>query len=53
MGPLLKGTLWESSAVPELRSQAFKVAETLVKQLSEKNTADIKEDVQTVLEYEI
>lgn len=53
LGPLLKGTLWESVAVPELRSQTFKVAKTLVKQLSEKSTADIKESIQPVLEYEI
>jgi uncharacterized NAD(P)/FAD-binding protein YdhS len=32
-GPLLKGTLWESSAVPELRSQAFRLAEMLVRQI--------------------
>jgi uncharacterized NAD(P)/FAD-binding protein YdhS len=53
LGPLLKGTLWESIAVPELRSQAFKVAETLAKQLSETSSANIKESVQAVLEYEI
>jgi uncharacterized NAD(P)/FAD-binding protein YdhS len=53
LGPLLRGTLWESIAVPELRSQTFKVAETLVTQLSEKSSANIKESVQAVLEYEI
>jgi len=53
VGPLLKGTLWESVAVPELRSQTFKVAEILTRQLSEKSAADIKEAVQPVLEYEI
>lgn len=30
LGPLLRGTLWESVAVPELRSQARRVAETLL-----------------------
>jgi uncharacterized NAD(P)/FAD-binding protein YdhS len=30
LGPLLKGTLWETVAVPELRSQARRVAETLL-----------------------
>jgi len=30
IGPLLRGTLWESIAVPELRVQALKVAQTLV-----------------------
>jgi len=53
LGPVLKGTLWESSAVPELRSQAFRVAEILVKQLSEKSAVEIKEATQPVLEYEI
>ncbi len=30
MGPLLKGSLWETTAVPELRLQAFQVAETIL-----------------------
>ncbi len=30
IGPLLRGTLWESIAVPELRGQALRVAQTLV-----------------------
>jgi uncharacterized NAD(P)/FAD-binding protein YdhS len=29
-GPLLRGTLWESIAVPELRGQALRVAQTLL-----------------------
>jgi uncharacterized NAD(P)/FAD-binding protein YdhS len=29
-GPLLKGSLWETTAVPELRGQAMRVAETLL-----------------------
>lgn len=33
MGPLLRGTLWESIAVPELRGQAMRVAETLLDEL--------------------
>ncbi len=53
VGPLLKGTLWESIAVPELRSQTFKIAESLVKEHSEKVPADIKESEHEVLEYEI
>jgi uncharacterized NAD(P)/FAD-binding protein YdhS len=32
LGPLLRGTLWESVAVPELRSQARHLAETLLGQ---------------------
>jgi uncharacterized NAD(P)/FAD-binding protein YdhS len=53
LGPMLKGTLWETSAVPELRSQAFKLAEIMVKQLSEQTLSNIKEDVHAVLEYQI
>jgi uncharacterized NAD(P)/FAD-binding protein YdhS len=30
LGPLLRGTLWESIAVPELRGQALRVAQTLI-----------------------
>ena len=30
LGPLLRGTLWETIAVPELRGQASQVAATLV-----------------------
>ena len=30
LGPLLRGTLWETVAVPELRVQARRVAETLL-----------------------
>jgi uncharacterized NAD(P)/FAD-binding protein YdhS len=30
LGPLLRGTLWETIAVPELRSQARRVAETVI-----------------------
>ncbi|HZC59493.1 MAG TPA: hypothetical protein VE154_05830 [Chthoniobacterales bacterium] len=32
LGPLLRGTLWETVAVPELRAQAKRVAETLLEQ---------------------
>jgi uncharacterized NAD(P)/FAD-binding protein YdhS len=30
MGPLMKGTLWETTAVPELRGQAMRVAEIIL-----------------------
>ena len=53
LGPVLKGTLWESIAVPELRSQTFRVAEILAKQLSETSGVEIKDALQPVLEYEI
>jgi uncharacterized NAD(P)/FAD-binding protein YdhS len=34
LGPLLKGTYWESIAVPELRGQAKRVAETVLGRVS-------------------
>jgi uncharacterized NAD(P)/FAD-binding protein YdhS len=30
IGPLLKGTLWETTAVPELRGQAYRAAQSLL-----------------------
>jgi uncharacterized NAD(P)/FAD-binding protein YdhS len=33
IGPLLRGTLWESVAVPELRGQALRVAQTLLDEM--------------------
>lgn len=30
LGPILRGTYWETIAVPELRGQALRVAETLL-----------------------
>jgi uncharacterized NAD(P)/FAD-binding protein YdhS len=55
MGSLVKGTLWETTAVPELRSQAFRLAETIVSQLAEGATekSAISEVVEDVLEYSI
>jgi uncharacterized NAD(P)/FAD-binding protein YdhS len=41
IGPLLRGTLWETVAVPELRSQALRVAQTL---LDEYASEDQKRD---------
>ena len=32
IGPILKGTLWETIAVPELRQQAMAVVQTILKQ---------------------
>ncbi|MFG0265722.1 MAG: FAD/NAD(P)-binding protein [Rhodopirellula sp. JB055] len=32
IGPILKGTLWESIAVPELRQQAYRVAQSILHQ---------------------
>jgi uncharacterized NAD(P)/FAD-binding protein YdhS len=48
LGPLLKGTYWETIAVPELRGQARRVAETLL------GTARVHdEEGQLLLEYMI
>jgi len=33
LGPLLKGTLWETTAVPELRGQAMRVAQILLEDI--------------------
>lgn len=35
IGPLMKGTLWETTAVPELRGQAMRVAQLLVQDAAE------------------
>ena len=35
LGPLRKATLWETTAVPEIREQAWELAERIVSQLSE------------------
>ena len=53
LGSILKGTLWETIAVPELRSQTFRVAETLVRQLSHTGhpASPITEVHDEVLEY--
>lgn len=39
LGPLLRGTLWESIAVPELRGQAMRVAQTLLDETAVASTA--------------
>jgi uncharacterized NAD(P)/FAD-binding protein YdhS len=51
VGALLKGTLWESVAVPELRSQTFRLAGHITGQPGEKSA--ISEVVENVLEYSI
>jgi uncharacterized NAD(P)/FAD-binding protein YdhS len=42
IGPLLRGTLWESVAVPELRGQALRVAQALVDQDSPAKSTDTR-----------
>jgi uncharacterized NAD(P)/FAD-binding protein YdhS len=41
MGPLLRGTLWETVAVPELRNQAMAIAQSILHQ----QQTDLHEDV--------
>jgi len=41
LGPLLRGTLWETIAVPELRGHARRVAETLLNQPITPDPADV------------
>jgi uncharacterized NAD(P)/FAD-binding protein YdhS len=48
LGPLLRGTLWETIAVPELRAQARRVTETLLEQ-----PPAAVDETQVVMEYMI
>lgn len=55
LGPPLKGVLWETTAVPELRAQAFRVAEGIVAELQARR-AEVRPIEQTyadVVEYSI
>ena len=47
IGPLLKGSLWETTAVPELRGQAMRLAEILL----EREPSEVEEP--DVIEYYI
>ena len=55
VGPPLKGVLWETTAVPELRNQAFRIAEVIVTDLHAKRAAvrAVPETYSDVLEYSI
>lgn len=54
IGPLLKGTLWETTAVPELRLQAMRVAETILTSLQgEPSVGRFAEMWVDVVEYAI
>ena len=56
VGPPLKGMLWESTAVPELRNQAFRAAEVIVSDLHALRASAISGLAAThadVLEYSI
>ncbi|MDB4459279.1 hypothetical protein N9059_01775 [bacterium] len=47
IGPPLKGTLWETTAVPELRGQAMRVAQIMLNQMP----TSVEEEF--VIEYSI
>jgi uncharacterized NAD(P)/FAD-binding protein YdhS len=47
LGPLLRGTLWETIAVPELRGQARRTAETIL------NQPAVRTEVEVMMEYMI
>jgi len=49
IGPLMKGSLWETTAVPELRGQAMRVAEVLVE---EAGASDQERDYRLSVEEE-
>ena len=53
IGPLLKGTLWETTAVPELRVQAHRVAETILSKLAGGPSPEWAEMYVELLEYSI
>jgi uncharacterized NAD(P)/FAD-binding protein YdhS len=55
LGPPLRGSLWETTAVPELRAQAFRIAEGIVAE-AHAARADVRPVPTTyadVLEYSI
>ena len=54
LGPMLKGSLWETTAVPELRIQALRVAETILASLEGAASPDwFAEMWVDVVEYDI
>ena len=55
LGPPLKGMLWETTAVPELRAQAFRVAEVIVAEMHARRAAvrPVEHTYADVLEYSI
>jgi uncharacterized NAD(P)/FAD-binding protein YdhS len=53
IGPLLKGTLWETTAVPELRSQAYQVAKALTTHGQRHEPDWVQETPENLVEYYI
>jgi uncharacterized NAD(P)/FAD-binding protein YdhS len=53
IGPLLKGTLWETTAVPELRSQAYQLAKALITHDQRHEPDWVQETPENLVEYYI
>jgi uncharacterized NAD(P)/FAD-binding protein YdhS len=53
LGPLLKGTLWETTAVPELRAQALQVARALLADDQRQHAEWAPETPENLIEYYI
>ncbi len=56
IGPLLRGTFWETIAVPELRGQALRIAQTLLEELEPETARDSawpSYEEEAVMEYMI
>ncbi len=53
IGPVLKGTLWETTAVPELRSQAHQIAKAMVADDQRREPHWLQETPENLVEYYI
>lgn len=53
IGPLLKGTLWETTAVPELRAQAHQVAQTFLADAEHRRAEWMPMTPENIIEYSI
>ena len=53
LGPLLKGTLWETTAVPELRAQTHQVAQALLARDQQPQSDWMQETPANIVEYYI
>ena len=53
LGPLLKGTLWETTAVPELRAQTHHVAQALLARDQRPQSDWMQETPANIVEYYI
>ena len=53
IGPVLKGTLWETTAVPELRSQALQIAKAMIADDQRREPDWVQETPENIVEYYI